>query len=119
MILSGSFATGQSTEASPTRQSAGSSSKTRSPVANNSNSVNSKSSHQPSTSYMPGINKPILTGTENHSKWESQMKVHFMGIRIIGLLHPKDKNPIPEEQENYKTYNNKGVVSIYAKINDD
>ncbi len=42
-----------------------------------------------------------------------------MGIGIISLLHPKDKNPILEGQEKYETYNNKGVASIYAKINDD
>ncbi len=42
-----------------------------------------------------------------------------MGIGIISFLYPKDKNPILEKQENYETYNNKGVASIYAKINDD
>ena len=47
------------------------------------------------------------------------MKVHFMGIGIISLLHPKEKNPTIVGQANYEAYNNRGVASIYAKINDD
>ncbi len=47
------------------------------------------------------------------------MKVHFMGIEIISLLNPKDKSHILEGQENYKTYSNKEVASIYTKINDN
>ena len=47
------------------------------------------------------------------------MKVHFMGIGIISLFYPADKNPTIEGKANYEIYNNKGVASIYAKINDD
>lgn len=82
--------TGQPTGASPTGQPAGNPPTTKSPVMDNSNSANSESSHKPSASYMPGINIPILTGPENHSKLESRMKVHFMGIGIISLLYSKD-----------------------------
>lgn len=110
MDFPGSFETGQSS---------GSPSTTRLPVPNNQNIVNPESSHQASANYMPGINIPILTGPENHSKWESRMKFHFMGIGIISLLHPKEKNPTIVGQANYETYNNKGVASIYTKINDD
>ena len=42
-----------------------------------------------------------------------------MGIGIISLFHPIDINPILEEQENYETYNNKGVASLHRKINDN
>lgn len=47
------------------------------------------------------------------------MKVHFMGIGIISLLHPKEKNPTIEGKANCEAYNNRGVASINAKINDD
>lgn len=62
MNLPGCFATGQSTGAFHIGQSAGSSSTVRSPVRNNLNSVYSKLSHQPSASYVPGINILILKG---------------------------------------------------------
>ncbi len=65
------------------------------------------------------INIPILTSPENYSKWESSIKVPFINIEIISLLHSKDKNPILERQENYETYKNKVVASLYAKINND
>lgn len=86
---------------------------------NNQNPINSDSRQQALASYMPGTNIPTLTGPENHSIWESRMKAHFMGIGIISLLHPKERNPTIEGQANYETYNNRGVASIYAKINDD
>ena len=104
MNLPGSVETGLST---------GGLSTTTLPGSTNPNIVHPDSSHQASASYIPGINIPILTGPENNSKWESRMKFHFMGIGIISLLHPKEKNPTVEGQANYETYNNKGVASVY------
>lgn len=41
------------------------------------------------------------------------MKVYFIDIGIISLFYPADKNLVIEEKAN------KGVASIYAKINDN
>lgn len=109
MKLSGSF---------ETDQPSGKSSTTRLP-AKNQNLINSESSQLASASYMLGTNIPTLTGPENHSIWESRMKAYFMGIGIISLLHPKERNPTTAGHANYETYNNRGVASIYAKISDD
>lgn len=87
MALPGSTETGQSTGC---------------PSAN-SHTVHPESSHQASASYMPSINIPILTGPENHSKWEARTRFHLMGIGIISLLYPKEKNPTVEGQANYET----------------
>lgn len=68
---------------------------------------------------MSGSNISILTIPENYSKWESQIKVHFIGISTISLLHLKEKNLILATQTNYKIYNNKRIASIFTKIIDD
>lgn len=52
----------------------------------NPQTVHPKSSHQTSANHLPCIRIPILTSPENDSKWESRMKVHFMGIAIISLF---------------------------------
>lgn len=42
-----------------------------------------------------------------------------MSIDIITFFYLKEKNSTVERQKNYEIYNNKGISSIYAKINNN
>ena len=85
----------------------------------NAHNAHLELSYQTLASYMLGINISIFTSSENNSKWVFQIKVYFMDISIISLFYIKEINPIIKVHTNYKTYNNKDVAFIDAKINNN